>query len=93
MDLAALATALVLAFVSEKLVEAIITPIWVKFGLDRFYLLYVGLVVGTGLGLCTGLDAFPFFDVPLVGQALTSLVIGCGSTFLWDLVDKVPSLP
>jgi len=74
-----------------KLIEGVIVPAWERAGLDRFYLIYVGIIIGAALGWFTGLNAFPVFSLePTIGRVLTCLAMGCGPSFLWDLIDKQP---
>ncbi len=88
MDIEVLGVAIAAAWVLMKIIEAIISPLWERFELDRFWLLYVGLVIGGALGWFTGLNAFPVFvEAPLIGRVLTALVIGLGPSFIWDLLD------
>jgi hypothetical protein len=94
MDMPALGTAIVAAFVIMRLTEAIIKPLWLRLNLDAFWLLYATLAIGAALGWFTGLNGFPLFPVsPLLGRLLTCLVIGLGPSFIYDLVDKKPTLP
>jgi len=88
MSVEVLGVAVTVAWVLMKLVDAIISPLWDRFGLDRFWLLYVGLAISVPLGWFAGLDAFPVFSqVPPIGRVLTALVIGLGPSFIWDLTD------
>jgi len=94
MDISQLGAAIVAAFIIMKLVDAVIKPAWERLGLDSFWLLYVALVIGAGLGWFTGINALPVFGVtPLIGRVLTCLLIGLGPSFIYDLVDKQPALP
>lgn len=89
MDVEILGVAIVASFVVMKLIEAIITPLWLRLGWDRFYLIYVSLLIGGGLAWYTGLNALPVFVVePVVGRVLTCLAVGLGPSFLYDLTDK-----
>ena len=91
MDYAQLAAAVVAAIILEKLFEAIFGPLWKKLGWDPFFKLYAAMIVGAGLGFATGLNALPVFALsPMVGRVLTALFIGCGSSVVYDLLDKVP---
>ena len=84
-----LVQAVVAALVLEKLFEAIFGPLWKKFGWEPILKLYAALVVGSGVGMLTGLNAFPVFGMsPLAGQIMTALAIGCGTSFIYDLTDK-----
>jgi len=88
MDIEQLGAAIAAAFVVYKLVEAVIEPIWTRYLLDRFWLLYIALAIGAPLGWYTGINALPVFGVaPVVGRVLTCLVIGLGPSFIHDLTD------
>jgi hypothetical protein len=89
MDTQVFLALIVLSIIIEKLIAAIIQPIFVKFKWDTWYLLYVSFVVGGLLGWATGLNAFPtLFTVAWVGRLITSLACGAGPTFLYDLIDN-----
>ncbi len=94
MDMQQLGAAIVAAFVVMKLVDAIVKPAWERAKLDSFWLLYVALVIGGGLGWFTGLNALPVFgEQPLVGRVLTCLLVGLGPSFIHDLVAGKPQIP
>jgi len=89
MDFQSLGAALAAALVLEKLFEMLFKPLWDKFGWDSMYKLYVAILMGSGLGYMTGLNAFPVFAMSeMVGRVLTALAIGCGTSFIYDLIDK-----
>lgn len=89
MDLEVLAAVAVASLVLEKLFEAIFGPLWKKFEWDNLYKLYAAMIVGSGVGYLTGLNAFPVFEMSaLAGRILTALAIGAGTTFIYDLIDK-----
>jgi hypothetical protein len=89
MDIQVFFALVVLSIVVEKLIAAIIQPIFVKFKWDTWWLLYVSFVVGGLLGWATGLNAFPaMFQAAWVGRLLTALACGAGPTFLYDLIDN-----
>ena len=88
MNVELLGVAVMASFVIMKLIEAIVSPLWDRLGWDRFWLLYVGLAIGAGVGWFTGLNCFPVFaESPLLGRVLTTLVIGLGPSFIYDIVD------
>ena len=92
MSFESLAILAVVALLLSKFIDAAIKPVWDKFGLDHFYLLYVALALGVPLGLATGVNAFPIFaSWPLVGRGMSALIVGLGPSFIYDLVDKEPS--
>lgn len=89
MDLEQLGVAVVAAFVLMKLTEALLVPLWERLKWDRFYLLYVTVVICGGLAWFTGLNFLPIFaKASLVGRILSCLAMGFGPSFLWDLSDR-----
>jgi uncharacterized membrane protein len=93
MDFEALSVAVIASFAVMKLIEALVSPLWDKYGLDRFWLLYVGFVPTAALAWFTGLNVLPVFaEAPIVGRVLTCLAMGFGPSFLWDLTE-IPQKP
>jgi len=91
MDMEAIGAALVAAIVLMRVVETIVKPFFEKYGLDRFWLAYITLLLGGVLAWFTGLNALPVFAVSsAVGRVLTCLIIGLGPSFIYDLLDRVP---
>lgn len=88
MNFEILVSALMAALVLEKLFEAIFGPLWKKLSWDNFYKLYAAIALGSVLGFFTNLNAFPVFAIPMIGRVLTALVIGCGTSFIYDLIDR-----
>ena len=84
----ALATAAFLAVVANRLVEGFITPIFDKFGFDKFYLMYISWIIGGALVWFSGVNLFAaYLPDPLVGQIMTAVVGGGGANMLHDLFD------
>ena len=55
---------------------------------DRWFLMYVALVVGGGLSYVAGLNIFPVDLMPeLAGTILTAVLVGGGSELLHDIVN------
>lgn len=80
--------ALYIATLGNRLVEALVAPIWKKFELDTFWLMPIAWVVCGVLGALAGLNLFAdVFPDPLVGVILTAIAIGCGANFLHDFFD------
>lgn len=80
-----------LAVIAERLVEAFIRPVFVKFGWDTFALLYIGLVVGGVIGWLSTLNVFGgYIPNELAGRILTSIVIGGGSNLVHNLFAAKP---
>ena len=89
MDTQVFLTLVVLSVVLEKLIAAIIQPLFVRLKWDTWWLLYVSFLVGGLFGWATELNAFPtMFAVAWVGRVLTALACGAGPTFLFDLIDN-----
>ena len=77
------------AVLANRLVEALITPLFDKFGWDKFVLLYIAWAVAGLLVGFTGINLFAeFIAAPIVGQVLTAIVAGGGANLLHDLVDQ-----
>lgn len=87
--LEAVTIALFLALVANRLVEALIVPIFTRFSLDRFWLLYVGWVMAGLLVAASEVNLFAdYIPSPLVGQLLTVVVCGGGGNLISDLFGK-----
>jgi hypothetical protein len=78
--------AVFLSTVANRLVEGLIRPVWLRFKLDKLWLMYIawgvaGLLVFLGrVNLLA--DVIPD---PLTGQILTALVCGGGANLIRDL--------
>ena len=74
---------------ANRLVEALITPIFDKYAVDKFWLMYVAWVVAGVLVWLAGVNLFvEFIPNELIGKILTAIVAGGGSNLLHDLVDQ-----
>ncbi|HLE03995.1 MAG TPA: hypothetical protein VI729_05190 [Anaerolineales bacterium] len=80
-----------LALVAERVIEYLISPAFKRFGIDTFFLLYVGLVVGGLIGWFSEINLFADY-IPnlLVGRMLSTVVIGGGSNLIHDLASNKP---
>lgn len=89
----AFATALFLSVASNRLVEAVVAPIKLKFpALDMWWLIYVTWLVGGGLCYLAGVNLFAaMLPNVMAGQVLTALVVGGGSNLLHDVFQKSPA--
>ncbi len=80
-----------LAVVTERIIEALIRPLFVRLKIDTFYLIYVGLVGGGILGWLSTLNVFAdFLPDALAGRILTAIVIGGGSNLVHNLFAAKP---
>ena len=84
-----LAIAGFLSVVSNRLVEALIVPIFVKLQLDKFWLLYVAWVVAGAIVAVSGINLFSaYIPDESAGRILTIIVTGGGSNLIADLFAK-----
>ena len=83
--------AIVIGFMvlANRLVEALITPLYDKFGWDKFTIMYIAWVLSGVLVFLANVNLFEFI-MPnvLIGQILTAIVAGGGANLLHDLTDK-----
>ena len=77
-----------LILVVNRLVSGLFTPIFDKFGWDKFWLMYVAWVLGAALTIVAGLNLFASYLPATVGLILTGIVAGGGSNLLHDIFDK-----
>jgi hypothetical protein len=84
----ALTVALFLAVVANRLVEALITPIFDKRGWDKFWLMYVSWVIGGLIVWASGVNLLAeWMPSALVGQILTAVIAGGGANLIHDVFD------
>jgi hypothetical protein len=83
--------AIVIGFMvlSNRLVAALITPIFDKYQVDKFWLMYVAWVMAGVLVFLADVNLFAQF-IPnlLIGKILTAIVAGGGGNLLHDLTDQ-----
>ena len=73
---------------ANRLVAALITPIFDKYQLEKFWLMYVAWVIAGVLVWLAGVNLFAsYMPSELVGKILTAIVAGGGSNLLHDLTD------
>lgn len=81
-----LAIAAFLSVVANRLVEALIVPIFDKLNWDKFWLLYVAWAVAGAIVAVSGVNIFgAYIENALAGQLLTIVVAGGGSNLIADL--------
>jgi len=82
-----------LALVANRLVEALIKPIFERFKWDGFWLMYVAWAIAGGLVALTNANIFAaFIPNQVVGRVLTAIVSGGGANLLHDLFDALIGL-
>jgi Na+/melibiose symporter-like transporter len=88
-DVAVLGIVIGMMILANRLVAALITPIFDKYKLDHFGLMYIAWIISGALVWLTGANLFaPYIPNALIGQILTAIVAGGGSNLLHDLTDK-----
>jgi hypothetical protein len=81
-----------LALAANRITEAIVKPIKLKFPkLDLWWLIYPTWILGGGLAWAAGVDLFATYfpsDTAIVGRVLTAVVVGGGSNLIADVFGK-----
>jgi hypothetical protein len=73
---------------ANRLVEALVTPVFDKYDLDKFWLMYVAWIMSGVLVFLANVNLFEFvMPNVLIGQILTAVVAGGGANLLHDLTD------
>ena len=92
-DPSVLAMLLGISVLANAIIEALITPIFEKYNLDKFWLMYIAWVVAGVLTFLGGINLFEaVFASPMVGLVLTAIIAGRASNILHDLTDKQDDL-
>lgn len=89
----ALVIALFLATVTNRLVEAVVAPVKIKYpDLDLWWLIYIAWVVGGVLAWLSGVNLFAeYLPGELVGRILTAIVVGGGANLIADMFPAQPT--
>ena len=73
---------------ANRLVAALITPIFDKYSLDKFWLMFVAWALAGVFVWLANVNLFAaYIPAELVGKILTAVVAGGGSNLLHDLTD------
>lgn len=92
-DPSVLAVLLGIATLSNAIIEALVTPIFDKYNMDKFFLMYIAWAVAGVLTFLGGINLFEaVFASPIVGLILTAVIAGRASNILHDLTDKTLSV-
>ena len=84
-----LTTVLFLSVVANRLIDALVTPLFDRYMWDTLYLKYISWIVGSFLVALSGINLFAdYVPQPLVGLILTAVVCGGGANFISDIFDK-----
>jgi hypothetical protein len=88
-DVVTLGIVIGMMVLANRLVAALITPIFDKYKLDHFWLMFVAWIISGVFVWLTGVNLFaPYIPNALIGQILTAIVAGGGGNLLHDLTDK-----
>ena len=90
MPIDALVVGSLLAIVNSKLVDYLAAPLKKRFpDLDLWWLLYVSLATGFAIGWFGSVNLFAgYVDNVLLGRVLSSLLVGGGSSLIYDIFDR-----
>ena len=83
--------AIVIGFMvlANRLIAALVTPLFEKYNWDKYWLMYASWVLSGILVLLAGVNLFAaFIPSELIGKILTAVVAGGGANLLHDLTDK-----
>lgn len=81
-----LAVAVFLSIVANRLIQALVVPLYDQFNWNKFSLQYVSWAFGSALAALSGVNLFvSYVPNPIVGLALTAVVCGGGANFISDL--------
>ena len=87
-DIATLGIVIGMMVLANRLVAALITPIFDKYGWDKFWLMFVSWALSGVFVWLTGVNLFvAYIPNALVGKVLTAVVAGGGANLLHDLTD------
>ena len=88
-DLLVLGVVVGMMVLANRLVEMLVTPLFDKYGWDKFWLMYPAWILSGVFVWVTGVNLFAaFIPDPLIGKILTAIVAGGGANLLYDLTDK-----
>ena len=92
-DVVTLGIVIGMMVLANRLVAALITPIFDKYGWDKFWLMFVSWALSGVFVWLTGVNLFvAYIPNALVGKVLTAVVAGGGANLLHDLTDKQDAL-
>jgi len=92
-DITVLGIVIGMMVLANRLVAALVTPLFDKYDWDKFWLMYPAWILAGVLVWLTGVNLFAaYIPNELIGKVLTAIVAGGGSNLLHDLTDKPQSL-
>ena len=88
-DVNVLAVVLGFMILANRLVSMLVTPIFDKYKLDKFWLMYVAWAFSGILVAFSQVNLFAeFIPSSVIGLVLTAVTAGGGANLLHDLTDK-----
>jgi len=88
-DPTVLALLLGISTLANAIVEAIVRPIWEKYELDNFWIMYIAWAIAGVLVFLGSINLFAsIFPNDMVGLILTAVIAGRASNILHDLTDQ-----
>ena len=92
-DPAVLALVLGISTLANAIVAAVVKPIFEKFVLDNFWIMYISWVVAGVLVFLANVNLFAgVFANPLVGLLVTAVICGRASNIIHDVTDQKSSV-
>ena len=77
------------AVLSNRLIAALVTPLFDKYSWDKFPLMYIAWVVAGVLVFASGINLFSaIIPSAIIGQLFTAVVAGGGGNILHDIADQ-----
>ena len=87
-DVVTLGIVIGMMVLANRLVAALITPIFDKYGWDKFWLMFVAWALAGVFVWLANVNLFAaYIPAELVGKILTAVVAGGGANLLHDLTD------
>jgi hypothetical protein len=78
---------------ANRLVAALVTPLFDKLNIDKFWLMYASWLISGVFVWLSGVNLFAaLIPNALIGQILTAIVAGGGGNLLHDLADQKTSI-
>ena len=92
-DIVTLGVVIGMMVLANRLVAALVTPLWDKYGWDKFWLMYPAWILAGVLVWLTGVNLFAaYIPNELIGKILTAIVAGGGANILHDLSNQQASM-
>jgi len=88
-DTAILGIVIGMMVLANRLVAVLVTPLFDKYGWDKYWIMYISWILAGVLVWFTGVNLFvEFIPNELIGKILTAIVAGGGGNLLHDLTDE-----